>query len=203
MQAGSKAFSKALDARLHDNRRARIGRLLESALDNHEPVLAMDISLAAIVPHKEAAIALAADRLAEGAGMRYGDVKAALMGRESLGSTALGRGIAMPHAMVRACPRPACALIGLATPVDFDAPDNVDVDVVLALIWPQSRVKEFIRTSSLASRILLDPTIAEAARGAVDPERIRSLLRARLFTFRSPSPPCVPMARHVEGLPRR
>ena len=202
MQAASDAFSKALSARLHDNRPARIGCLLESTLNNHEPLLAMDISLAAIVPHKEAAIALAADRLSQGAGMPYGDVKAALMERETLGSTALARGLAMPHAMARACPRPACALIGLATPVDFDAPDNVGVDVMVALIWPQSRVKEFIRTSSLASRILLDPAIVEAARSAVDPERIRSLLRARLFTFRSTSPPCVPMAGHVDGLPR-
>ncbi|MEW9612903.1 PTS sugar transporter subunit IIA [Shinella sp. S4-D37] len=75
-------------------------------MDNHTPFLAMDISLAAIEPHKEAAIALAADRLTKKAGIAYGDVKAALMGREALGSTALGRGIAMPHAMVQACSRP-------------------------------------------------------------------------------------------------
>ena len=47
-------------------------------MDNHDLFLAMDISLAAIVPHKEAAIALAADRLAETTGMAYGGVKDAL-----------------------------------------------------------------------------------------------------------------------------
>jgi mannitol/fructose-specific phosphotransferase system IIA component (Ntr-type) len=170
-------------------------------LENHELFLTMDISLAAIVPHKEAAIALAADRLAETAGMAYGDVKAALAGREALGSTALGMGLAMPHAVSRACPRPAVSLVSLTSPVDFDAPDHRGVDVVLALIWPQNRVGDFVRLSVLAKRVLSDPAVLEAVRGASAPGRIRSLFHARSCALRSDIPLRVPTAGHVDGLP--
>lgn len=162
--------------------------------------LAMDISLAALVPHKEAAIALAADRLAESAGMTYGDVKAALTRREALGSTAIGSGIAMPHAIASSCLRPALSLIGLATPVDFDAPDYRDVDVVLALIWPQHRAGDCVRFSQLANRILSDPAVVEAVRQSDAPDRIRSLLHARSCVLWSPLR--VRTAGHVCGLPR-
>ncbi|MCW5711531.1 PTS sugar transporter subunit IIA [Shinella sp.] len=164
------------------------GEPTESALDNHELFLAMDISLGAIVPNKEAAIALAADRLADGAGMAYGDVKAALTGREALGSTALGKGIAMPHAIAPACLRPAVSLIELATSVDFDAPDHRDVDVVLALIWPHHRAGDFVRFSVLTSRVLSDPTLAEVVRQSDDHGRIRRLLHARSRALRSLTP---------------
>lgn len=156
---------------------------LENKMDNLELFLAMDISLAALVPHKAAAIALAADRLAETAGMDYEDVKAALAGREALGSTALGNRIAMPRAIAPACLRPALSLVSLATPVDSDAPDDRDVDVVMALIWPLNRAGEFVRFSLLASRI-------------------RSLLNSRSRTLASPSPLRMCTTGHVYGLPR-
>lgn len=177
------------------------GEPTESALDNNEPFLAMDISLGAIVPHKKAAIALAADRLAGTAGLVYGDVKAALTGREALGSTALGNGIAMPHAIAPACERPALSLIGLANPVDFDAPDHRDVDVVFALIWPQHRAGDFARFSVLANRVLSDPAVVDAVRQSCAPSRVRHLFYARSCAFRSLTPLRVHAVGHVSGSP--
>lgn len=163
----------------------------------------MDVSLAAIVPHREAAIALAADRLADGAGMAYEEVKTALAAREALGSTALGRGVAMPHAIARQCQRPAGALIRLAAPVDFDAPDDNAVDVVLALIWPQSRVQDFVRFSSLVNRILLDPGVLPSIRSMSAPDRIRSLLHTRARAAGLAGLPHGPTAGDAVGLPQR
>ena len=177
------------------------GEPTESALDNHELFLTMDISLGAIVPNKEAAIALAADRLAGTAGLVYGDVKAALTGREALGSTALGNGIAIPHAFAPTCGRPALSLIGLANPVDFDAPDHRDVDVVLALMWPQHRVGDFARFSVLANRVLSDPAVVDAVRQSCAPSRVRHLFYARSCAFRSLTPVRVHAGGHVSGLP--
>jgi PTS system nitrogen regulatory IIA component len=158
--------------------------------------LAMDISLAAIVPHKEAAIALAADRLAEKADIAYGDVKNALTSREALGSTALGRGVAIPHAMARTCLRPACALISLARPVNFDAPDHMDVDVVLALIWPKGGIQDFVRFSALANRVLSDPVVLDAVRAATAPDRIRSLFLSRRGALQFANPLRIHTAGH-------
>ena len=94
--------------------------LMEVGVDSLKLFLDMDVSLGAIVPHKEAVLALAADRLADSAGMSYEHVKDALARRERLGSTALGRGVAMPHAMSRHCTRPAAVLVGLG-------PDHEDI----------------------------------------------------------------------------
>lgn len=71
---------------------APIGRPLEGIFDKHELFLTMDISLAAIVPHNEAAIALAADKLADTVDMAYEDVKASLTGREALAPPPSARG---------------------------------------------------------------------------------------------------------------
>ncbi len=171
-------------------------------MDNLALFRAMDISLAAIVPHKEAALALAADRLSEKAGMGYEDVKAALAAREALGPTALGRGAALPHALARECLRPACALIGLARPIDFDAPDDSGVDVVLALVWPESAAQDFLRHTSLLGRILLDPAVLDAVRGGAAPGLIRSLFRSRAGALAPAGPPRHRPAGHVPGLPR-
>ena len=170
-------------------------------MDNHELFFAVDISLAAIVPHKDAAIALAADRLAETLNMADGDARAALSGREALGSTALGKGVAMPHAVAGECPRPALALISLATPVEFDAPDHLRVDVVLALIWPRHRVGDLVRFSSLASRVVSDPAVLQAVRTSGAPGRIRSLLHARGSALSCPTSPRVRVAGRSNGLP--
>ncbi|WP_082520436.1 PTS sugar transporter subunit IIA [Rhizobium sp. Root482] len=175
---------------------------LESILDTHEHFLTMDISLSAIAPHKDAAIALAADRLAETVDMAYGDARAALSGREALGSTALGKGVAMPHAVPWECPRPALSLISLATPVEFDAPDHLRVDVVLALIWPRHRVGDFVRFSSLASRVVSDPAVLQAVRTSGAPGLIRSLLHARGSALSCPTSLRVRVASHGNGLPR-
>ncbi len=157
---------------------------MEADLNNLDLFLEMDIALAAILPHKDAVIALAADRLAEATGMDYCDLKASLLDREKLGSTAIGAGVAMPHAMAALCQRPACALISLATPVNFDAPDDRDVDVVMALIWPQNRAQEFLKLSSSINRILTDPSMLQLIRRAGPADPIRYGFHARAQALR-------------------
>ena len=60
-----------------------------------------------------------------------------LLARESLGSTAIGDGIAIPHPrnpIVLHVPRPIVALSFLENPIDFDALDNIPVRIVFMLI---------------------------------------------------------------------
>jgi PTS system nitrogen regulatory IIA component len=60
----------------------------------------------------------------------------ALCRRESLGSTALGRGVALPHARIDNLSSPVGAFLRLLPPVAFDAPDDKPVEFVLALLLP-------------------------------------------------------------------
>lgn len=142
-------------------------------MDSLELLLRTDVSLDAIVPNKGAALALAADRLAENADAGYERIKSALLDREALGSTALGRGVAAPHAALHGCAQPAFAFIRLSSPVDFDAADEPGVDVVLALVWPRTDMQGLLGLLSSASRVLTDPAMLQLLRRVDAPDLIR------------------------------
>ena len=59
-----------------------------------------------------------------------------LIAREKLGSTGLGKGIAIPHCRVENCTHPLGTLVTLKDPIDFDAPDGQPVDLLFVLLVP-------------------------------------------------------------------
>jgi len=65
-----------------------------------------------------------------------------LLSRESLGSTGIGEGIAVPHVrnpIVLHASRPSATLCFLAHPVDFASLDGVPVHTLFTLITPNVR----------------------------------------------------------------
>lgn len=88
-----------------------------------------------------------------------------LLSRETLGSTAVGRGVAIPHPrnpIVLAVPRPQVSLIYLDTPVDFGAPDKQPVDTLFLLI--SVSVKGHLRLLSRIAFALQDSGVQGALR---------------------------------------
>lgn len=65
------------------------------------------------------------------------EVFSRLIGRERLGSTGIGNGVAIPHARSPHCRNPIAAFLKLAEPVDFDAVDGEPVDLVFVLLVPE------------------------------------------------------------------
>lgn len=61
----------------------------------------------------------------------------ALVQREALGSTALGCGVALPHARLATLQEPVAAFMQLWHPVPFDAPDEEPVRFVVGLLLPR------------------------------------------------------------------
>jgi len=80
----------------------------------------------------EAALLLAAQH-----GLRADEVAAALWEREQLASTALGQGVALPHARIKGLREPHAAYLRLAPPLAFDAPDDWPVSDVFVLLVPE------------------------------------------------------------------
>ena len=68
-----------------------------------------------------------------------------LIFREKLGSTGLGKGVAIPHGRLSALERPLCAFIRLDTPIEFDALDGLPVDLVFALIVPENSTDDHLK----------------------------------------------------------
>lgn len=52
--------------------------------------------------------------------------------REALGSTAIEAGVAVPHAVIDGLPKPKAVLTILDQPLDFDATDDLPVDIFSA-----------------------------------------------------------------------
>ncbi|MGQ7246920.1 PTS IIA-like nitrogen regulatory protein PtsN [Halomonas sp. V046] len=65
------------------------------------------------------------------------EVFSRLIGRERLGSTGIGNGVAIPHARSPHCKAPICGFLKLAEPIDFDAIDGEPVDLVFVLLVPE------------------------------------------------------------------
>jgi len=72
------------------------------------------------------------------------DILDALIGRERLGSTALGQGVAVPHGRIADLEKPIAALVTLAEGIEFDAPDDGEVDILFALLVPESSNDEHL-----------------------------------------------------------
>jgi PTS system nitrogen regulatory IIA component len=77
-----------------------------------------------------------AAKAADSIGLRVDQVAPNLLKREELGSTGIGRGVAIPHARLPDVQRPYGLLARLKAPIEFDAIDGQAVDIVFVLLLP-------------------------------------------------------------------
>ena len=99
-----------------------------------------------------------------------------LIGRERLGSTGLGHGVAIPHARVRGMPHAVAAFVKLDQGVDFDAADEQPVDLLFALLVPEHYTDEHLQLLAELARMFSDPELCEALRASCSRERTFDLL---------------------------
>jgi nitrogen PTS system EIIA component len=69
-------------------------------------------------------------------GLDQESVLRALWRRELVGSTAIGCGVAIPHARIEGIAQPATLYLRAKTPIEFAAPDGKPVRHVLAIVVP-------------------------------------------------------------------
>ena len=97
---------------------------------------ATDVILDLDAPNKRTVLQFLATEAANRLGRPEGEISEALQARERLGSTALGRGIALPHARIEGDLLPVVLVARLQRPVDFEARDEEPVDlVILCLLY--------------------------------------------------------------------
>ena len=99
-----------------------------------------------------------------------------LRGREAVGSTGIGRGVAIPHCRTSGRREPVAAFLRLARPVDFRANDGELVDLVFAMAAPEDRTQQHLDTLSELAERFADPDFREALRSARDISSLRGLL---------------------------
>jgi PTS system fructose-specific IIA component/PTS system nitrogen regulatory IIA component len=104
------------------------------------------------------------------------DVVRSVQKRESLGSTGIGRGVAIPHTK-HGCVEKLLGTVALsARGIPFDSLDGEPVHVFVLLISPQDRPGDHLRALENVSRCLRDDAFVRALRSASSRESIWSLL---------------------------
>lgn len=99
-----------------------------------------------------------------------------LFARERLGSTGLGRGIAVPHGRVKGIKHPAAAFFRLARPIAFDAPDREPVNQLLFVIAPEAETQQHLDILAEVAQRLSDASLRERLAIEVDPNVVHQLL---------------------------
>jgi PTS system nitrogen regulatory IIA component len=86
--------------------------------------------------------------------LRVDQVAPLLLKREDLGSTGIGRGVAIPHARLPELHRPFGLLAKLNQPIEFDAIDGQAVDLVFLLLLPAAAENGQLGALALVARTL-------------------------------------------------
>jgi PTS system nitrogen regulatory IIA component len=73
---------------------------------------------------------------AEAIGRDPSEIARALTERETLGSTGVGSGVALPHAAIPRLAEPIALFARLARPIDWEAIDDRPIDLVVAVLSP-------------------------------------------------------------------
>ncbi len=124
---------------------------------------------------KRQALHVVATAAAEGLGLEESKVFDALLERESLGSTGLGSGVAVPHARVDGIASVKAVFVRLDTPVAYASVDDRPVDLLFALFAPPKDGAEHLRALAAVSRALRSPEMREQLRQARTPDAIHAL----------------------------
>ena len=99
-----------------------------------------------------------------------------LNAREQLGSPGVGAGVAIPHGRVKGLKHPCAAFIKVANPIDFAAPDQLPVTILVFLLVPEKATQEHLEILSAIAQILSDSSARTALEHEGDPEKICQLL---------------------------
>jgi PTS system nitrogen regulatory IIA component len=139
------------------------------------------ITLDAIIPKlaakgKKQALQDLADKAAALTGLGGRDILEALLQRERVGSTAVGRGIAIPHGRLAGLERILSLFARLEQPVEFDAPDEEPVDLIFVLLAPEHAGADHLKALARVSRLLREPQTIERLRSSHDRATLYSIL---------------------------
>jgi len=128
---------------------------------------------------KEGVIEELVEALVQSDGVKQGDrasIVDAVMKREELGSTGIGRGVAVPHTKHPSVDR-LIGTVGISRDgVDFNSLDGEKVNIFFLLVSPPDRPGDHLRALENISRQLRDDTFCRFLRQSRTVDEIKQLL---------------------------
>ena len=110
-------------------------------------------------------------------GLNRAAVFDSLFAREKLGSTGLGQGVAIPHGRIKGLKEILTAVIRLAEPVAFDAPDGHPVSLLAVLLVPEQASQTHLDCLSELAQMLSDKAFRERLMTAPDAAALYATLQ--------------------------
>lgn len=102
-----------------------------------------------------------------------------LLERERLGSTGFGNGIALPHGKIDGIDHVIAVCVHLSQPIDFEAIDDLPVDLVYMLLSPLDSGADHLKALASASRLMRDGGFVEKLRGAATDDALYALFESQ------------------------
>lgn len=106
----------------------------------------------------------------------YESIVEAILKREELGSTGIGRGVAVPHTKHPSIDKLVGTVAVSPEGVDFDSLDGEKVHLLFLLISPPDRPGDHLRALENISRQLRDDTFCKFLKQSKKPEEVWQLL---------------------------
>jgi len=100
----------------------------------------------------------------------------ALIEREGLGPTGVGKGIALPHARLASVDKVSGIFLRLEKPLNFEAVDRQPVDLVFALLAPLNAGVDHLKALALVSRTMRSADTCAKLRANTDSGTLHTLL---------------------------
>jgi len=109
-------------------------------------------------------------------GLSEGVIFEALLQRERLGSTGIGEGIAIPHGKLPDLPRIFGLVARLERPIEFEALDAQQVDILFLLLAPEGAGADHLKALSRVARVLREPGLIERVRATRDATALYAIM---------------------------
>lgn len=104
------------------------------------------------------------------------EVFSRLIGRERLGSTGIGNGVAIPHARSPHCKTPIAGFLRLQEPIDFDAVDGEPVDLLFVLLVPEEADETHLSLLAEVASIMNDAGTRAQLRKSESQQELHGIL---------------------------
>lgn len=147
-----------------------------------------NVVLGLAAPSKAKVIETIAKQAGATLGIPHSVICDALLRRESLGSTGVGDGVAIPHTSVPGLHKPIGWLARLAKPIGFESIDGLPVDIVLILLTPAEMRKEHLNVLACMARSLRSQDVLQSIRSAGSVEQLHAALASESTALSQKSP---------------
>ncbi|HEX4584544.1 MAG TPA: PTS sugar transporter subunit IIA [Burkholderiaceae bacterium] len=101
-----------------------------------------------------------------------------LMAREELGSTGLGKGVAIPHGRLRGLKRATAAILRIKEPIEFGSPDGQPVRLLVVLLVPEHATQQHLEILSELAQMLSEPSMREQLQTIAQPAALLATVAA-------------------------